>query len=469
MSSLPLTLIPFTSNSFRDEISQRLARQGYLVETQTVCNLLKASADDQRIMVFVYDDSNSSREKILPFLASARYNLSFGILICNRNKLDIDVADCFSDFSLWPCPEDELVFRIERLWHGVSKPDQLAPDQHLCDDLVHLNIIGNSPSFSKTIRRIKKFAYCSAPVLIEGETGTGKELAARAVHYLSDRRDSPFIPVNCGALPESLVENELFGHKKGAYTDACISTDGLITQAEGGTLFLDEVEALPLKAQTTLLRFLQENEYRPLGGGYLVKSNVRVITASNASLHELVETGSFRRDLLYRLNIMSVVMPPLSDRREDIELLTQHFLQIYRKQYSQPDKCISPSSIDWLKRHHWPGNVRELENIIHREFLLSEGSTINFVNSEEQGVSTLNSIELPKLTKGHLSMKFNVAKSQIIEEFESRYLSKLLQESGGNVTLAAKRAGKERRAFGKLLKKHGICKKNCSNTISSSI
>jgi DNA-binding NtrC family response regulator len=293
-------------------------------------------------------------------------------------------------------------------------------------------------------------------VLIQGETGTGKELAARAIHYLGPRRGQAFVPVNCGAIPDNLVENEFFGHTRGAFTGARDHHTGLVASAEGGTLFLDEIESLSLRAQVILLRFLQDQSYRPLGGKGVVTGDVRIVAASNTDLAELVKAGSFRQDLLYRLWIMPLTLPPLRERPEDVALLARHFVRRFAARYGIAEKELHPDSLALLTSHHWPGNVRELENLIHREILLATGPVLHFA-SVAGGPTAAR-----PATSGSLNASFELgfrrAKAAVVAEFERAFLAHALAESGGNVSAAARKAGKERRAFGKLLKKHGIAR-----------
>src|SRR5215471_18373821 len=244
------------------------------------------------------------------------------------------------------------------------------------EEFSELNLVGQSPEFLEILELTKRFSGCDATVLIHGETGTGKELVARAVHYLSARRNFPFIPVNCGALPDSLVESELFGHARGAFTDARDARRGLIAEAQRGTLFLDEIEVLTPKAQAALLRFLQDLEYRPVGGAVVRDANVRIIAASNAKLEELAQEARFRKDLLFRLNVLAVDLPPLRRRGRDAVLLAEKFLSRLASQYRKPPKTIHPDAVSRLLDHSWPGNVRELENLIHREFLMTDEPVI---------------------------------------------------------------------------------------------
>jgi two-component system response regulator GlrR len=334
---------------------------------------------------------------------------------------------------------------------------------------VELNLIGSSPAFRQALSVIEKSAACDVPVLIEGETGTGKELAARAIHYLSARRDHPVIPVNCGALPDNLIENELFGHEKGAYTGATQTQSGLIAHAEGGTLFLDEIEALSAKGQVALLHFIENKKIRPLSGKTYRKVDIRIIAAANAPVAELVKKGQFRQDLWYRLMLLQLRLPPLRERMSDIQSLAKHFIQKFTKQYHQPNKRLHPSLIEWMYAHHWPGNVRELEHFIHRQFLYDEESWIAKKNNGQRSIERKTLCD--RRANFGLDVPFNEAKHSVISQFEKRYLIELLTCTQGNVTQAAQLAQKERRALGKLLKKHQIdpthynnpdcCKNDC--------
>jgi DNA-binding NtrC family response regulator len=311
-------------------------------------------------------------------------------------------------------------------------------------------MIGASPAFQATIRLIERIARNDAPVLIEGETGTGKELAARAIHYGGARRNRPFVPVNCGAIPDSLVENELFGHRRGAYTDAKSEQAGVIAHAQHGTLFLDEVDALTPKAQVSLLRFLQDQHYRPLGDSRTSSADVRIISASNLNLAQLTERGLFRLDLLFRLKVMHVTMPALRERRGDIALLAGHFLASCAARYGAGEKHLEAGALAGLELYAWPGNIRELENLICREYLLCDRDVVE-VPAPGGGAACAAAENLSALN-------FREAKTRAIAEFERRYLTDVLTAALGNVTRAANMVGKERRAFGRLLKKHAIDK-----------
>lgn len=315
-------------------------------------------------------------------------------------------------------------------------------------------LIGESPAFREVVRLVDRMSACEAPVLIEGETGTGKELVARAIHYQSPRKDRPFIPVNCGALPDSLVESELFGYRKGAFTDAKNHQPGLVTLAEGGSLFFDEVDSLSPKGQVTLLRFLQDQEFRPLGACQVQHADVRVLAASNANLSRLAEQGAFRMDLLYRLRILYLELPPLRKRGGDVARLSASFLEACDKRFGLGRKRLHPDTLAWMDAHAWPGNVRELENLLYREYLLSDGPEISILAPQAAQGWPPAAAAPARMPEGELV--FQSAKARAIEAFERAYLVTLMDKAEGNVSLAARLAGKERRSLGKLLKKHGL-------------
>ena len=322
-------------------------------------------------------------------------------------------------------------------------------------------MIGQSEVFLATMKKIQRIAESDAPVLIEGETGTGKELAARAIHYDGCRRDRPFVPVNCGAVPENLLNNELFGHACGAFTGANTAASGLLRLAHTGTLFLDEIDALTLSGQVALLRFLQDGRFRPLGAAREEVANVRVMAASNRDLNTLVAEGKFREDLLFRLRVLSVVMPPLRDRDGDVQLLTDYFLSECAKKYCTTQRTVSAATRKLFKSYHWPGNVRELENSVHSEFLLSDNYEI-CPAPQEVRVARLPGASQAR-TLGPDRLTYAAARHQAIASFERAYLNELLRATNGNVTQAARIAGKERRSLGKLLKKYGISRSSTTD------
>lgn len=356
---------------------------------------------------------------------------------------DRQILDFCPELKLmtWPCPRSELLIRLERAFPKLDNQD----DDVLSEISLRVNMIGQAPSFLQALSLIRRIAQYEATVLISGETGTGKELAARAIHYLGDTSDGPFVPVNCGGIPDELFENELFGHTQGAYTDAKGKQCGYVEQANGGTLFLDEIDALSMKSQTTLLRLLQDQIYKPLGSEKIRHANTRIIAATNKNLLESVITHQFRQDLLFRLDVLSVELPSLRDRPGDATRLAEHFITKFSREYGKEPRPLHPTFISWIEGYCWPGNIRELENTLLRAFLLSDG---NYVSHSDNCDDESDEI----MTLG----EFNEQKAQAIAGFERQYLDRLLLQTRGNVSLAAKLAGKERRALGKLLQKHGI-------------
>ena len=319
----------------------------------------------------------------------------------------------------------------------------------------HTQLVGRSAAFLRVVSLIKKLSTCDATLLIQGETGTGKELVARAIHYSSVRSDQPFIPINCGAIADGLLESELFGYERGAFTDAKAARAGIIAQAEGGTLLLDEVEVMSPKAQVVLLRFLEDHAYRPVGG-HLRQANVRVITASNRNLRTMVDNGLFREDLFFRLNLVCLQLPPLRERGDDVLYLAENFIVRFAREYQQAPRLLHRDSISAFLRYSWPGNVRELENLIHRQFLVSDEPFIKFTLDEFQAAHDRRKAErIPsQITLGD----FQTAKARAIAQFERSYLASLLIQTQGNVSLAADLSGKERSALGKLMKKYGLAR-----------
>lgn len=348
-----------------------------------------------------------------------------------------------ADFVVAPLKASDVLPRVWRLLEA-TKPDE-SSRQKIKERLGLRNFIGESAAFTAEVSKIPVLARCDARILIRGETGTGKELCARAIHYLSPRTGGPFVPVNCGAIPPELVENELFGHERGAFTGAATARHGLIREAEGGTLFFDEVDCLSPLAQSKLLRFLQEREYRPLGSAKMRRADVRVITATNVDLEKAVSEGRVRRDFYYRLNIIPLRLPPLRERRSDISLLARHFLTKYADEFDLAVARFSVEALEKLEAYDWPGNVRELENVVERAVALS---TDEVITGEE--------IDLPGVAPVERYDSFKDAKARAVVKFERQYLSDLLLAHQGNITRAAQAAKKNRRAFWQLLRKHHI-------------
>ena len=382
------------------------------------------------------------------FLASLRRAFPHQSVLVTTT--DPDTFDFFrvlemgaSDFLLPPLRRSELLPRLMRQALATCRGDALV--QKLKEDIGLKQIIGENPAFLDKVRCVPRFARCDATVLISGESGTGKELFARAIHYLSPRADRPFVPVNCGALPENLMESEIFGHKRGAFTGAASDQAGLLREAEGGTLFLDEIDTLTPPAQVKLLRFLQDGEYHPVGSQQILHANIRVIAAGNADFSQIVREGKFREDLFYRLNVLALALPALRERTGDIVLLTYDFLAKQAAITKTRPKILSLAALYRLLSHTWPGNVRELQNVLMRASVLSDREVIE-----------PSDINLPDEKPGVEDLSFRALKSRVVWRFEHDFLASVLHAHHGNISRAAVAAKKNRRAFWQLLRKHGL-------------
>jgi len=317
------------------------------------------------------------------------------------------------------------------------------------------NLVGRSPAMREVYKLLEKAALLDITVLVLGETGTGKELAARAIHYHSARREQRFVAVNCGALPADLVESELFGHARGAFTGAAAARPGLFEEAEGGTLFLDEVGELPLPAQVKLNRALQEKEIRRVGDNQPVKVDVRVIAATHRDLREEGRAGRFREDLFYRLHVFPVTLPPLRERGDDVALLAQHFLQKHAHALRRSCQGFAPEALERLAAYPWPGNVRELENAVERAAAVSAGVRIEAADLPAE-LEERPGGRAPGDAAALARLPYREAVAEARDRTSRDYLVALLAEFGGNVTRAAERAGLERESLHRLLRKHGI-------------
>ena len=347
------------------------------------------------------------------------------------------------DYISKPFKLDEIKFTIRRaLEQRKLLEENKFFRQELLDKYQFKNVIGRTPQMFQVYKTIAKVADTKATVLLYGERGTGKELIARSINYNSLRNNRPFIPVDCASIVETLIESELFGHVRGAFTGALSTKKGLVEEADGGTIFLDEVSNLSLSMQTKLLRFLQEHEIKRVGGTESIRVDVRVIAATNQPLDPLVKNGKFREDLFDRLNVVSIILPPLREKKEDIPLLANHFLQKFSEENHKNISHISPEALEILIQYSWPGNVRELEHTIERAVILSPHPIIlpedlqRKIFEEVKGVEILFSEE-----------------SLPLKEVEKRYVLKVLQETKGNKKKAAEILGIDRTTLYRILEK----------------
>ena len=351
------------------------------------------------------------------------------------------------DFVLAPVRRPELTHRMMRIL-GTGASTERATHDSLSAEIGLATFVGEHHSFVRIIEQIRLAARSNCSVVVTGETGTGKELCARALHHLSPRRHRPFIPVDCAAFPENLFESEMFGHVRGAFTDAHRDQKGLIDLAAGGTLFLDEIDALGLNIQAKLLRFIQERRYRPVDSARFLDSDVRVVVATNKDLEALVRDGKLRSDLFFRLNVVKLHMVALRERRSDIPILARHFLDVIAQENGTARKILPATALRRLMQHDWPGNVRELYNVIQRADVFSPGAQVQ--------IDALGDAAVAERITASSTGNFREARARTIEAFERDFVVDALRKADGNVTRAARLVQKDRRVFGRLLKRYDI-------------
>ena len=345
------------------------------------------------------------------------------------------------DFLSKPVEMEELKFLLKRCFHVVQLEKEYAELQRLLRGDAFEGVVGDSAPMRGVFEMIRKVATTDAPVLILGESGTGKELAAKAIHQRSHRKAGPFVAINCGAIPETLLESELFGHEKDAFTGAHVQRKGRIESANEGTLFLDEIGEIPLALQVKLLRFLQEQTIERVGGRQSIQINTRVIAATNADLKKGMAEGKFREDLFYRLAVVQIVQPPLRDREGDIHLLSQYFLNRFAAEAGKTNLVFDPDAIRALNRHAWPGNVRELENCIRRAVIMADGRRV-----------TAKDLELTAAATGSGGVTLKEARDAV----ERQLIQQALKKHGGKIAPAAVELGLSRPSLYELMEKHGI-------------
>ncbi|NOZ25933.1 MAG: PEP-CTERM-box response regulator transcription factor [Nitrospirae bacterium] len=351
------------------------------------------------------------------------------------------------DYYQKPIDLKALAVSVSRAFHLYNIEEENRKLRHALDEktTVMSGMAGQCPAMTEIFSTIRKVAPSDVPVLIQGESGTGKELVAKAIHSLSMRKDGPFVPINCGAIPENLLESELFGHEKGAFTGAHAQVQGKVEYAEKGTLFLDEIGELPAGLQVKLLRFLQDKTIQRVGGRVDIHVDTRIVAATNIDISEAIESGRFREDLYYRIGVLTIKLPPLRERGGDIMLLANLFLMKFSEQYRKRLKGFSPASVELLKSYEWPGNVRELENRIQRAVVMSdtqlvEPDDLGFTERPFQGVSAF------------AGMTLREARDRV----EKEMLVAAIEKNNGNIAKAAGELGISRPTLYDLMKKHGL-------------
>ena len=356
------------------------------------------------------------------------------------------------DMLTKPFEPDELLFRVRNaLNHNQLKTENRQLKETLAGKFNFDNIIGASTILQQLLEKVQKVAVRDTSAMITGESGTGKELIAQAIHYNSPRRDKPFIAINCGAIPDSVLESELFGHKKGAFTGADADKIGLLKAADGGTLFLDEIGNLPLSVQKTLLRFLQEQEFRRIGDTVPTRVDVRLISATNSDLEQEVQRGNFREDFFYRLNVINLHLPPLRQRKADIPLLAAHFIADQNKKFKTEISGLTPEAQAAACEYAWPGNIRQLKNVIEACLTIETEQRISLATLA-QFIETDNAVTTP-------DNDYN----QALARFEIDYLRQLLSAADGNIEAAAQKANMNMATIYRKMKKYGLRKEDIIN------
>ncbi|OGP08886.1 MAG: hypothetical protein A2048_02290 [Deltaproteobacteria bacterium GWA2_45_12] len=358
------------------------------------------------------------------------------------------------DYLMKPFSENEaVVFCMRQALDKYHLVNKMTSGNTQGTEFLFSGIVGQSQKLKAVLDMVTNVVQSDTTVLILGESGTGKELVAKALHQLSHRKDKPFVAIHCAAMPETLLESELFGYVRGSFTDAGDDKEGLFEVANGGIVFLDEIGEMTLTTQVKLLRVLQEGEVRRVGDTVSKKVDVRIVAATNSDLTDMVAKGLFREDLFYRLNVIAVTLPPLRERGEDIILLANHFLHKIASKLNKPVHKLSVDALEALKVYPWPGNIRELENTIERAVVLSEEDTIRAKNLTPSILS--RSFYTPPVPNENLSfLAYKEAKKRAVDQFNSGYITDLVDRCQGNMTQAALKAGMDRSNFKKIFKKY---------------
>jgi len=430
---------------FRRLLKNELTRKGYSVEVASDGSAALRLLRDRDFDVILLDMVMPGVDGV-SLMKKLKEDSSAPAIIVLTGKATVETAveamkNGAYDYLTKPYKLDELVIVVDRAYEfsRLSVKSKLL-EQELVRQESPFEFIGRSKQVQETLALVQKVAPTDSPVFIQGESGTGKELVANAVWHFSRRKELPLIALNCASLSESLIESELFGHEKGAFTSAYQLKHGLVEVADKGTLFLDEIGEMPIGLQAKLLRFLDSGEFRRVGGNKALHVDVRVIAATNKDLASGIKTGAFREDLYYRLNVINITIPPLRERKDDIEELARHFLKKYAKKLAKQVRALGPEAVELLSAYRWPGNVRELENVIERAVIVCDSGVIG---AEDLSISSYAAVA---------EMKINPS----LEEMEKTYILQVLKEAGGNQSRASQLLGIDRKTLYLKLKKYGI-------------
>ncbi len=430
---------------FRRLLKKELTRKGYSVEATADGSEALRLLRDRSFDVILLDVVMPGVDGI-SLMKKLKEDPEAPTIIVLTGKATVETAveamkNGAYDYLTKPYKLDELVIVIERAYEfGRLSVKSKLLEQELVRIESPFEFAGKSKQLKDILTLIQKVAPTDSPVFIQGESGTGKELVANTVWHYSTRKEAPFIALNCASLSENLIESELFGHEKGAFTSAYQMKHGLVEVADKGTLFLDEIGEMPIALQAKLLRFLDSGEFRRVGGNKTLSVDVRLIAATNKDIPPLIKTGKFREDLFYRLNVINITISPLRERKEDIPELARHFLGKYAKKLAKPISDLTSEALEMLATYHWPGNVRELENVIERAVILCESATL--------GAEDL-SIPSPAVVA-------ELGTNPSLEEMEKNYILRVLKEANNNQSKASQLLGIDRKTLYLKLKKYGI-------------
>ena len=432
--------------SMQRMLRQRLEREGYAVQTapngEEGLNLIR-----KEVFNLIITDLRMPKLRGDELVrAVSQFNPNIPIIVMTAYGEVNEAVELMQDgiyhYVTKPFDVEDLVVKVKR---ALDKQITTSEARQVRNKIMSRRksdyIVGSCPKIEELLTQISIVAQNDVPVIIYGESGTGKELVSRAIHYTGKRADRPFVVENCGAIPENLIENELFGHVKGAYTDARTDQKGLFEEAHGGTLFLDEIGELPTTTQVKFLRVLQDGEFKRIGSTRPIRVDVRVIAATNKDLIQAIADKSFREDLFYRLNVIPVHIPPLRERKEDIPLLINHFLTEFNKELGKAVEGFSPAAIQKMMTYQWPGNIRELKNKVKQAMVLTRNNVI-----------TAEDLFFHVPVSSNKFQSFKEAK----REFEKEYISQVLRICQGNISQAARLAKKDRKDFYDVMKKYGI-------------
>jgi two-component system response regulator AtoC len=443
---------------YRRVLSNALTERGFYVKTAGSGEDALEQLKNQEFPIIIIDMKLPGGINGLELLQKAKGKYNTSVLIMTayggiETAVEAMKRGAFN-YITKPFGIDEIILNVDRM---IAQRNIIEENKYLHSELEKAfglrTIIGNSRELQKVLDMISRVAFSAATVLITGESGTGKELVARAIHFTGNRKNKRFVAINCATLSENLLESELFGHKKGAFTGAIQTKNGLFEEADGGTLFMDEIGDIPVSVQAKILRVLQEGEFIHLGDTLAKHVDVRIIAATNQNLLKKVQERGFREDLYYRLNVINITMPALRDRKEDIPLLTKYFIVKYNERENKRVKGISPEVEEEFYQYNWPGNIRELENVIERAITLTNEEIIPlhvilpFVKKE--GGNNMFWDEL-------LSQPYKEARKRALDTFNIKYVKNVLNKNNGNVTNAAKEIEIERQYLQRILKKYNI-------------